>query len=382
MRVAWDLQAVTGPKPTGLGVSVRFLLSAVQRFAADVDVVELRPNDENRALIGVLDRLKWEQWRLPWQLATEHRDAPLDLLYSPALGAPLSTRVPRVAHVHDLIPLYYPKQFRGFAGWYWRRLLPATWRRCQALTVSNDTVADDIAERLKYPREQIHVVPYYPDPEMAEIAKSLVPQYRDLASRKEPAAPTFLTLASHEPRKNIDLAIKALAWLKERRVAAKLLCIGLRTHHTFELQQLAERLKVGRDVEFTDYQSRRGVVWNMLHCTALLFVSRYEGFGLPPLEAQSVGCAVVLSDLPCHRRIYADPVRLKPLPAEIRCAPALIGPDDPQGLAAEMRKLIEDRDYRFKLCRAGLAYSATYTPQATASAMSEAYRAALKPAGR
>jgi hypothetical protein len=162
MRVAWDLQAITGPRPTGLGVSVNMLLSALRTHALDVDVVELRPNNDNLPSSGVPDRLRWEQLRLPARLRKQQRRRPIDLLYSPALGAPLSSPVPVIAHVHDLIPLLYPQQFAGPSGWYWKELLPYTWRSCPALTVSNESVADDIVRLLRYPRERIHVVPYYP----------------------------------------------------------------------------------------------------------------------------------------------------------------------------------------------------------------------------
>ena len=99
MRVAWDLQAVTGPGRTGLGVSVQFMLDALESGAPDVEVAGLRPNERDAALGGVGDRLAWEQWRLPAELRATHAARPLDLAYSPALGAPLFSPVPgTVAH--------------------------------------------------------------------------------------------------------------------------------------------------------------------------------------------------------------------------------------------------------------------------------------------
>lgn len=359
MRIAWDLQAITGPRPTGLGVSVGFLLRALRDHAPEVEVVELRPNACDKPLRGVPDRLAWEQLRLPAALRREHARQPLDLAYSPALGAPLSSPVPVVAHVHDLIPLHFPQQFSGVAGWYWKELLPFTWQRCRALTVSNHTVADDIAQRLGYPRGRIHVVPYYPEPEFARLAAEAGPVVDDWAG-----APRFVTIGSHEPRKNIELAIRAVGLLRSRGIPARLTCIGLHTPYTARLRELAQQ--AGAEVEFPEYAARAEVVRLLRQATALLFVSRYEGYGMPPLEAMSIGCAVVLSDIPAHRAVY----RGSGMP--------FVGVDDLEALSTVMLRLCDDAVYLAGLRRSGLAYCEMFTPEATAEALVGAFRSAAE----
>jgi len=381
MRVAWDLQAVTGPGRTGLGVSVQFMLDAVSNHPTGIELVGLRPNRTNAPLRSVTDRLLWEQWRLPRQLRDEHRHRALTAVYSPALGAPLFAPAPVVAHVHDLIPLIYPRQFSGVAGWYWGRLLPFTWRRCRLLTVSNAAVADDVAARLVYPRERIQVVPYYPDPTVAKLAAALNPAYHDVASRPVPARPLFLTLASHEPRKNLELPIRALSLLHKRGINARLICIGGLTPHTDALRLLAATCNVASAVEFVGYQERRATVELLLNCTALLFVSHYEGYGMPPQEAQSIGCPAILSDIRCHRVVYADQLRFDQLPADLREVPPFVDPGDEHGLAREMQRLCEDREHWIRLGRAGLAYSATFSSAATAHALQAAFSAVESPWG-
>ncbi|MBN2081956.1 glycosyltransferase family 4 protein [bacterium] len=375
MRVAWDLQAVTGPGRTGLGVSVQFMLDALTAHAPEIDVVGLRPNSADVALKTVADRLGWEQWRLPAALRRSHRCAPLDCAYSPALGAPLASPVPVAVHVHDLIPLIYRRQFSGiFARWYWSRLLPYTWRRCSVLTVSNVTVAEDLTERLGISRDRIHVVPYYADPAVAAAALRLAPDY---PGRRAPLddPPVFVTLASHESRKNLELPIIALRLLREQGVTARLVMIGGLTEYTASLRELAARRGVADLVEFAGYLPREMSTRLLLNCAGLLFTSHYEGYGMPPQEAQSIGCPVVLSDIRCHRAVYADPVRLARLPEDLRLVPPFVGTEDSEALAAVMRRLIEDEDYRQGLSRAGLAYSATFGAEATARALVQAFTA-------
>ena len=377
MRIAWDLQAVTGPRPTGFGISVGFMLQAFTDQATGFEVVGLRPNASNQALKSVGDRLAWEQWRLPAALRSEHRQHQLSLCYSPALGAPLNSPVPVVVHVNDLIPLLFPQAFHGIAGWYWKTLLPYTWKQCQAITVSNQTVAADLVKFLGYDGRRIHLVPFYPDPALAKLARQLQPGFAEVKSNNAPEHPLFVTLASLEPRKNIELAIQAIGELKAKGTIAKLVCIGGTTPHLESLRALAAKLGVAEQVEFTGYLERGQVVAHLLNCTALLFVSRYEGYGMPPLEAMSVGTAVVLSEIGCHREIYLDQGRWAKVGADLTHQPKLVPVDSVSELANEMGLLVSDREYRAGLRRAGLAYSATFTPQDTAAGLCQAFQAVL-----
>jgi alpha-1,3-rhamnosyl/mannosyltransferase len=427
VRTAWDLQAVTGPRPTGLGYAVRLLLDAYTQYGgADggpAEVVGLRPNATDTALRGVPDRLAWEQWRLPRAVGAAGRLPPatrmaragadsrlplqsggqdvrapgIDLLYCPALGAPLRCTVPRVAHVHDVIPLADPAQFRGAARWYWTRLLPACWRRCTALTVSNASLVDEVAARLGYPRARIHVVPYYAlvgvprgaamdqegapprapifSPDWRPVTAAL--QIADTAAA-DPGQPYFLTLASHEPRKNLALALRALATLRSRGLRPRLVCAGGTTAHTAELQALAQQLGVAEQVEWPGYVDRASTLALLAGATALLFVSTREGYGMPPQEAQALGTPVVLSDIACHRAVYADAARWAQVAPGLREPPPLVGVDDPAGLADGMARLLDDAAWRGRLSAAGRAYQATFTPQATAAALRAAFAAALQ----
>jgi glycosyltransferase involved in cell wall biosynthesis len=359
------------------------LLEAFQSYPAGAEVTGLRPNEQDQALIGVLDRLRWEQLRLPLRLRALRRKARMQggeapaLLYSPALGAPLVSPIPVVAHVHDLIPLREPAQFSGLASWYWRRLLPLSWKRCRLITVSNASLVDEVETLLRYGRGRIHVVPYYPDPRTAVLAAEIQPDYQRPSLGAASGEPLFLCLASHESRKNIELPIRALAALKNRGMQARLVCVGGLTAHTQALAELAARTGVADCVEFPGYLEQRKTVRLLLGATALLFMSRLEGFGMPPQEAQSIGCAVVLSDIPCHRAVYADPLRWAQLDPGDRHPPVLLDPDDVAGLASEMARLISDPQYRLGLRRAGLAYSAAFTAEATAAALHTAFEAAL-----
>jgi glycosyltransferase involved in cell wall biosynthesis len=365
MRVAWDMQAVTGPKPTGLGIAAGMLQRAVDEHASDVEIVPLRPNLRNHPLKGVVDRLSWEQVRLPRAIA-KAAESGADVFFSPALGVPLHCTVPKVAYVHDLIPLHFPQQFGSVAGWYWKELLPQSWRSCAALVVSNKVVAADLTRLLGYPRNRVFLAPYPLDPQFAEIA--------DSSEAEAVSEEYFVCLGSIEPRKNIEQSIAALALLaREPRYAQlQLRIIGMGMQHAAALRTLAESLGVADRVVFlTDYVPKDEVVRQLRGARALLFMSRYEGFGLPPLEAISMGCPVILSDTPVHRAVYDDASRrVSGAPA-----PTFVRLDDAEALAVEMRRLLDDAGVRAKLAEAGRAYAATFTSSDTAQGLLAAFDA-------
>ena len=115
----------------------------------------------------------------------------------------------------------------------------------------------------------------------------------------------------------------------------------------------------------------------MLDATALIFVSREEGFGLPPLEAQSIGCPVILSDIAVLRGVHANPARLDQLQPEQRYSPVFVPLDDAAALATEMSRIATDTQHRAHLVQAGLAYSDTFTPQDTANGLVAAFKSVL-----
>jgi glycosyltransferase involved in cell wall biosynthesis len=187
--------------------------------------------------------------------------------------------------------------------------------------------------------------------------------------------PVFICLGTQEPRKNFELAIRALGLLArtKRYAGARLRIIGMRTAHEEELKRLAAECAVEAHVDLLgEYMPRNQIVRELLACTALLFVSRYEGYGMPPMEAMSIGCPVVLSDIPAHRCVYGDGARWDSLPGG-PARPPFINVDDTERLAAQMQRLLDDADWRMSLGHAGLAYSGTFSSESTTAALLDAF---------
>ena len=362
MNIGWDMQSQTGPGSTGLGQSSQLLFEALQTVVVGTPghrVTTFQPDDRNRGLSSVFDRVWWEQARIPARLAAARPR--LDVCYSPAFGKPLLSSIPHVVHVHDLIPVRDPGQFTGFARWFWSSYLPACWRRCRAITVSNASQVAPAVELLGIEPERVFVVPYY----VREV----------LAAPPEPQRfddPYFFSLSSHEPRKNISLAIKALGELKRRGFDSRLVCGGKVTAHTAELRELAAAVGVADRVDFPGYLSDEQTAGYLRGAVAMVFVSRLEGYGMPPQEAQAAGCPVILGRIPSLEAINLDPERWQQVAEEDLEQPPFVELDDYPALADNMQRMLEDGSWRSRLVRAGLEYQRTFNRTETGRRLLEA----------
>jgi glycosyltransferase involved in cell wall biosynthesis len=126
-----------------------------------------------------------------------------------------------------------------------------------------------------------------------------------------------------------------------------------------------------------EYVTRGDLFFLLLKAVGLIFVSKLEGYGMPPQEAQALGRPVILSDIPCHRAVYDDPGRWAAVPIELREPPPFVDVNDVQSLASQMQRLLEDSAWRARLAAAGQAYEQTFSAQATGTALHSAFAATL-----
>ncbi|OPX21613.1 MAG: hypothetical protein B1H03_06250 [Planctomycetales bacterium 4484_113] len=358
MRVGLDGQALVGGIPTGFGVYAELVHRALAELAEseeDFDFEIFRPVPEDQPLATTLQRLRWEERELPRRIRAAKRARGLDLFHSPCLGTPRSPFVPLIATVHDLILARTPG--RGWLSrWYFSRVIPAGWKRARLLMTDTQTVKEQLAVEYSLPRERIVVTP-------------LTSRFH--GEQRQPTRPDppwiFLLVGTHEPRKNFPLAITAFAALPRKlRENSRLLIVGQRTPHTEALISLARELGVSAQLGFAGYQSAHELAATYRAATALIFPSTEEGFGLPPLEAMSLGVPVLLSAIPVHQETYAQ--------AEDLRNPGFFSPRSSEQIAELMRRVVEDDEFRSQLLSFGDAMSEKLNPARFRQKLIDAYR--------
>ena len=235
-----------------------------------------------------LRRIYWEQWSLPAML----QQAKADLLYAPGYLTSLRWQRASVVFIHDTIALSHPQLSSFSNALNYRVLLPPSARHATRVAVPSHCSAADVARYCGVAPEKIDVTPLGvvvpPMPSAAEI--------RDARQRLGFTVPFVLAVSTIEPKKNFDSLIRWFdAWVGSG-IEHHLVIIGkygwkcASVRHALRAAQHRER------IHLPGYWPQEALPACMAAAEMLLMPSRYEGFGLPVLEAMAVGTPVVVSD--------------------------------------------------------------------------------------
>ncbi|MDQ4076560.1 MAG: glycosyltransferase family 4 protein [Chloroflexota bacterium] len=352
MRIAIDTHSTQGRK-TGIGSYTTNLLHALEHVAPEHEYVPLA---WHRSLeLRIDQRLRWQQIELP-RLA---RAAGVDLLHVTGFDAPLWKPCPVILTVHDLIGALFPGNLPPISRFYWGRWLPRTIRRADKIVAVSEHTKRDMVHLLNFLPDQIDVV--YPG--VSEVYRPMGDEVALAQVRQRYQLPhdMILYVGTLEPRKGLDTLISAFGQLAST-IHHDLVIAGKKGWYTDPLFRRVKELGLEQRVYFTGYVADEALP--MLYNQASLFVfpSRYEGFGLPPLEAMACGVPVVYSDVAS-------------LPEVVGEAGLPVPPDDETALAAAILRVLSDETLRETMRVRGLARAATFTWEAAARRMSDIYEA-------
>jgi glycosyltransferase involved in cell wall biosynthesis len=167
-----------------------------------------------------------------------------------------------------------------------------------------------------------------------------------------------LVVANRKPHKNIEAAVSLLAALRRSDPSLRLVLIGEQFAHWEHLVAHARASGVFDAIEDRHNLSDAQLVALYQGAVCLVLPSRYEGFGLPVLEAFACGTPVVASNVTAVPEVAGD-------------AALLCSPDDILGMADAVARLRTDRAFRAELVRRGRARAALFTWDRTAQGMEQ-----------
>ena len=213
----------------------------------------------------------------------------LDLLHSLGYVCPLRAPCPSLVTIHDLnylaIQDSMPRGKRLFLGWF---VAQSAQRADHILTVSQFS-KKEIEHHLHVPDAKITVTHEGPRAPAARPSES----WKDLATQYQMSQPYLIAFGSLSSHKNMDRLIRAFARI-HTQVPHTLLLAGHMTPGA-RLQAEIAALGISDRIKITGYIPDAHVMPLLEHADLFVFPSRYEGFGLPVLEAQTAGVAVACS---------------------------------------------------------------------------------------
>jgi glycosyltransferase involved in cell wall biosynthesis len=209
-----------------------------------------------------------------------------------------------VVTVHDLAYLHLPGVVSA-ASLRYRALVPRSVRRAAVVVTPSQATADAVREAYGVPPDRLAVTPLGVDPLWLSTPK---PDKDWLAARGLPPE-YLLAVGTLEPRKGLDVLVAAYrALLADTPDAPPLVLVG---GAGWGEQPDVAALQADR-VVLPGYVDAADLAPIVAGARLLAYPSRYEGFGLPPLEAMAAGTPVVASDLPAVREATAGLVTLVP----------------------------------------------------------------------
>lgn len=297
-------------------------------------------------------RILWEQTALPWAL----RKSGADVLHAPAFVAPLAAGCPSVVTAHDLSFLRYPEMFRAGNRLYLRTFTGPSCRRAAAVIALSAFAAQEITRLLGVPAERIVVVHPGVAPRFHPIDEATVSEFR---RRKQLPERFVLFLGTLEPRKNLIRLIRAYALLRDPEV--HLVLAGAQGWFYQDILREVDSAGLAGRVHFPGFvASEEQALWYNA-ADVFAYLSVYEGFGMPVLEALACGTPTVTSST-------------SSLPEAGGEAAVLVHPDDEQAIATAIREMLSDAKLRAHLRQRGPDHAAGFPWTSAARKTAEVYR--------
>jgi glycosyltransferase involved in cell wall biosynthesis len=187
----------------------------------------------------------------------------------------------------------------------------------------------------------------------------------EASSEYDFSKPYLLFVSTLEPRKNINNLIRAFNLLKRKyKIEHQLVLIGQKGWNYEPIFREIERSAWRSQIHHLDYLSDEMVAVFYSKADAFVYPSHYEGFGLPVLEAMTLGAPVITSNTSSLPEVAGD-------------AALLIDPDDPTSLADAILKVIGDSQFRSELIQKGKERAKLFSWERTAQETLKAYKSLL-----
>jgi glycosyltransferase involved in cell wall biosynthesis len=255
-------------------------------------------------------------------------------------------RGPAVVTVHDLSFESDPSLMSPRDRFMFRTFVPRSVRRADRVLTVSERTKRDLVERYGVSEQKIVVTPNGVDP---------IFRPNDGPSDAPPYA---LFVGGIQPRKDPLTAIEALALVDGE---LRLVIVGNEKRGGDEVRSAVQRLGLESRVELIGYVEHEGLASLYRGAACLVFPSRYEGFGLPVLEAMASGTPVVATTAGAVPEVAGD-------------AAILVEPGDPRALAEGVQQALAHRE---QLVEAGLERARQFTWAKTAQRTLGVYRELL-----
>lgn len=372
MNIAFDAKRITN-NATGLGNYSRFVLEALTEYRPENRYLLYSPSIgrpelyrellEHRSVqlhtphraLAFLGGSLWRNYSIPRLV----REAKVDLFHGLSNELPLglyrAQRVGTVVTIHDLAFIRYPQYYKPIDRLLYRRKYGASARAADHVITVSEQTRRDVIDIFGVEEERVTTVYQGCSERFAQIQPEEV-----AAARQALRLPQryMLFVGSIEERKNLLLAVEALAQLQDKEL--HLVAVGRRTPYVQQVLDRARRLGVLSRLHLLHQVGATYLPGIYGGAEVFVYPSRFEGFGIPIIEALNAGVPVIGATGSCLEEaggptsLYTDP-------------------DNADMLASLIDRVLIDISLRRLMIDEGRSYVERFTPKRIARDLSQVY---------
>jgi glycosyltransferase involved in cell wall biosynthesis len=268
-------------------------------FSSNVTPVVLSPQARHPLLY---------YWWFEHSIARTLNQVRPDIFYSPDGFLSLNTEVRSIPVIHDLNYEHYPKDLPRWASWHYRHFFPKFAVKARRIITVSEFSKQDIVQTYDIHADKIDVVynaahAHYK--KMDELAK------KEIRNKYSNGEEYFLYVSALHPRKNVKRLLEAFDKVKESSGSPiKLVLVGPHYFKNNEMEKTYQKMKFKNDVVFTGRLNVEELSKVTGAAFCLVYVSYFEGFGIPLVEAMQCEVPVIASDVTSIPEVTSDAARM------------------------------------------------------------------------
>ncbi len=351
MKIALNARLLIEDKMTGMGM---FTYEAFRRIAAshpehtfyyifDRPFSEKFITSDNIVPLIVRPKVRhhplflhfWYEYALPKQL----KKIRPSLFISPDGFMSLKTQTPTIIVIHDINFEHYPHFLAKPISWYYRKYTPKYAHKAKHVLTVSGFSKNDIQEQYNIPHEKINVVYNGANAHFKPLDALEKSQFRNTYTD---GCPFFIFVSILHKRKNIINQLKAFDLFRAKHLDSKhkFFVVGEKWNWDKQSEAVFQKLRYKDDVIFAGHFSSGKLATALGSAEALLYVSYFEGFGIPIIEAFHADTPVITSTTTSMPEVGGQ-------------AALYAHPDDIIAIAAAMEKIATSQHTRNTLIAEG-----------------------------
>lgn len=270
--------------PTGVGIYCQQLYCHIKNKSQ----LEFLFIKESKFL--TIKRILWNLLIMPFKIKG-------DLVYSPSThGSIFSNK--QIITIHDLIALNFPKQYKS-QYYYFKYYVPLLIKRSKYIIAISEFTKKEIVEYYKIDSDKVKVIHNgFSKNQLGENLTGKAELQTILNNQKY-----FVCIGASYSHKNIDTLIDSIALFDNKDI--KFIIVGRENDYFNSIREKADNLGL-KNIIFLNYISDELLQALYEGALANIYISHYEGFGYPPMEAASHGTISIVSDIPVMREVYGE----------------------------------------------------------------------------